>query len=129
MKINELHYLGKRYGTEKELSFADADIFVFPTYNDCFPLVLLEAQQHSLPIVTTDEGAIADIVKNEENGFVCKRNDVKTLVDSLEKIINDKNNQQNIGENNFKKYKENFTIECFENNVYGILSKIADRKK
>ena len=113
-------YLGRKYGDEK------ADVFVFPTYNDCFPLVLLEAQQHNLPIVTTDEGAIADIVKNEENGFVCKRNDVKTLVDSLEKIINDKNNQQNIGENNFKKYKE---IECFENNVYGILSKIADRKK
>lgn len=123
-------YLGKKYGDDKEKALEQADVFVFPTfyYNECFPLVLLEAQQHSLPIVTTNEGAIADIVKNEENGFVCKRNDVETLVDSLEKLINDKNIQRNIGENNFKKYQENFTIECFENNVYGILSKIVDRK-
>ena len=36
-------YIGQKYGVEKQQLLADSDIFVHPTYNDCFPLVLLEA--------------------------------------------------------------------------------------
>lgn len=49
--VKEIHYAGKKYGTYKTKVFSAADIFVHPTTNDCFPLVLLEAMQFSLPVV------------------------------------------------------------------------------
>ncbi len=70
-----VRYHGPKYGEEKLAYFAQSDVFVFPTfyYNECFPLVLLEAMQWRLPLVSSDEGGIPDIVQNGENGFVCPR--------------------------------------------------------
>ena len=39
-----------KYGSDKHDEFSKADIF-FPSLNDTFPLVLIEAMKHSLPIV------------------------------------------------------------------------------
>jgi glycosyltransferase involved in cell wall biosynthesis len=73
----QVHYIGKKYNEEKKKAFEEADIFVFPTYysNECFPLVLLEAISHSLPVVSTLEGGIPDII---EDG-------VKWILNSTEK--------------------------------------------
>jgi glycosyltransferase involved in cell wall biosynthesis len=57
-------YHGPKYGEDKERYWQMADIFVQPTFEDCFPLTLVEAMQNRLPIISTDEGAIPDIVKN-----------------------------------------------------------------
>ena len=49
-------YHGPQYGEDKHRFFMNADVFVFPTYyyNECFPLVLLEATQWRLPLVSSD---------------------------------------------------------------------------
>jgi glycosyltransferase involved in cell wall biosynthesis len=57
---------GAKYGNEKTYFFEQADIFVFPSHDECFPLVLLEAMQSGLPIISTNEGGIPDIVDNEK---------------------------------------------------------------
>ena len=74
--------MGRKYEKEKEETFAKADIFAFPTYynNECFPLVLLEAMQHSLPVVSTFEGGIPDIVDEGEAGFLVAQKNAEKLV-------------------------------------------------
>lgn len=132
-KVNKLgindviNYAGKRYGIEKEKSFSEADIFIFPTFyhNECFPLVLLEAMQHSLPLVSTFEGGIPDIVKNNENGFLIKKNDVDELVDKLEILLKSSEIRKKMGQNGRKLFEENFTIEIFEENFLTILQNLV----
>ena len=63
-------YHGPKYGDDKVAFFSNADIFAQPTLNDCFPLTLLEAMQYQLPIVSTHEGAVPDIVKDGKNGYI-----------------------------------------------------------
>jgi glycosyltransferase involved in cell wall biosynthesis len=48
---------GPQYGNEKLGFFHRADLFVQPTFDDCFPLTILEAMACGLPVVATDEGA------------------------------------------------------------------------
>jgi glycosyltransferase involved in cell wall biosynthesis len=52
--------------------FEKSHIFVFPTfyYYECFPLVLLEAMQHALPVISTDEGGIPDIAETGITGYI-----------------------------------------------------------
>lgn len=121
---NVTFYMGKKYGKEKWDVFKQSDIFIFPTYygNECFPLVLLEAMVHHLPVVTTNEGGIADMVVNGKNGFICERKDPKSLADCIAILLNDKNLCQKMGNEGYRILKERFTEEQFEKKMLEILN-------
>ena len=109
-------YHGPKFGEEKHRFFMNADVFVFPTFyfNECFPLVLLEAMQWRLPLVSSDEGGIPDIIQHGVNGFIAARNDVMALVNALERLITDPALRRQMGEVGYQRYCEEFTLEAFE---------------
>jgi glycosyltransferase involved in cell wall biosynthesis len=116
-----VYYKGKLYGDKKIAILQSSDIFIHPTYKDCFPLVLLEAMQFSLPIVTTNEGAIPDIVEDGQIGFIIPKNDSQTLANKLELLINDKSLRYKMGCAGRKKFENEFTIDHFEKKMLNIL--------
>ncbi len=50
--------------------YAEADIFLFPTIEDGFAAVLIEAQANALPLLTTTNCAGPDLISNGRNGWV-----------------------------------------------------------
>lgn len=117
-------YQGQKYGEEKHHFLEQSDIFVLPTINDCFPLVLLEAMECSLPCISTSEGAIGDIIKDGITGLIVERNSVSSLSRSLEVLLNDKEKRLKMGTEGNKVFKEKFTLDIFENNICRILKSI-----
>ncbi len=118
-------YEGQKYGNEKEKAYTLSDVFVLPSYDDCFPLVLLEAMAHKLPIVTTNEGGIADIVENGMNGLIAERCKADSLAVCLEKMIVDKVMRKRMGEAGWKILMDRFTEEKFEERMIGIINAIC----
>ena len=121
-----LTYLGARYNGEKESIINNSDILVHPTYNDCFPLVLLEAMQYSKPIVSTFEGGIPDIVDDEITGFLVPRRDAVSLAEKLEILIKDASLRKKMGEAGRLKFEKEFTVDKFEKRLLEILQKVID---
>lgn len=121
----EVKYLGKRYGKEKEYLYRCSDIFVFPTYyyNECFPLVLLEAMQMHLPCISTTEGGISSIIRHGENGYLVERNNPTALANSIEKLLKNADLRKNMGENGWMRFKRDFTLEAFEKRMEFCLKK------
>lgn len=119
-------YLGKRYGIQKESEFAKADIFAFPTYyhNETFGLVNLEAMQHSLPIVSTFEGGIPDVVEDGVTGFLVPQKNAQALADKLEILINNPQMRQQMGVAGREKYEKEFTLDTFETTLTYILNTV-----
>ena len=106
-----------------------ADIFVFPTFydNECFPLVLVEAMQYRLPIVTTPEGGILDIVTDGVNGLVCKQQDVDSLVEALTTLLTDAALRREMGERGHARYLKEMTLEVFEGSFAELLKSVVCR--
>lgn len=120
---NKVKYLGKKYGNDKNKIFQQSDIFVFPTSysNECFPLVLLEAMQFKLPLISCPEGGIPDIVQNNYNGFLVPKQNSRVLAEAIKKLIDDPELRKVMGENSFREYCKKFTLETFEQNLCVIL--------
>ena len=116
-------YLGKKYGEEKNEVYGKADVFVFPTHypNECFPLVLLEAMEQSVPCVSTDEGGISGIISEGETGFMVGKRDAAALAEKLEYLMFHPEKRKRMGENGRRKMKEQFTLRKFEERMTEIL--------
>ena len=119
--------VGPKYDGDKQKLLESADIFVHPSYNDCHPLILLEAMQYSLPLVSTFEGAIPDIVDDGITGFLVPQKDSTALADKLDILIKDRDLQLKMGAAGRAKYEKEFTLEKFENRMTEILKDVASR--
>jgi glycosyltransferase involved in cell wall biosynthesis len=118
---HSVNYHGKKYGIEKNLFFINSDIFIHPTSEDCFPIVLLEALKFSLPIISTNVGAIQDIVIDNYNGFVLKDIDSISLAKSIISLSLNPKLIDQMGYNSNKLFKEKYQQKVFENNFINIL--------
>ena len=114
---------GGKYGEVKNEFFKLADIFVYPTYEDCFPLTILEAMSFGLPCITSNEGAIPEIIDNEENGFVIPMKDANLLAKRIEYLIENKDIRTQLANNTFTKFKKEYTLSAFEVKFKDILLK------
>lgn len=118
---------GKKYNEEKSEFFLGSDIFVFPTFyhNEAFPLVILEAMQFELPVISTFEGGIPDIVVDGETGFLVPQKDAEALAYKIEVLIQNPTLRVQMGKHGRKRYEALFTLEKFEENLVSILHKVT----
>ena len=63
-----------------------ADVFCLPTLGDCLPMVLSEAGAVGLPLVSTDVGAIGEIVRDGRTGLLVPVGDATALAAALRRL-------------------------------------------
>lgn len=107
MELVKIH--GPLYDKDKWAVFNEASIFLYPSFEDCFPLVLLEALSYGLPIISTNEGAICDIVDEGSNGFISDIRDTEKFVESIVKFYNHPQLLQEFSNNARMKFEDCFT--------------------
>ena len=121
---NYVTYLGKKYDKEKYDIFQSSDVFIFPTYYDyeTFGLVNLEAMMFGLPIISTDEGAISDIIDDGATGFIVEKKNPQILANKLKFLITNPKISKDMGEKGRVKFNKYYTIEIFEKRIASIIS-------
>jgi len=120
----KVHYAGKKYGIEKEKAFSEADIFAFPTLNETFGLVNLEAMQFSLPVVSSLEGGIPDVIDEGETGFLVEKGNAEAFAEKLEILIKNVELRSQMGDAGKLRFEEHFTLLAFENCFSTIIHKL-----
>jgi glycosyltransferase involved in cell wall biosynthesis len=64
------HFLGSKFGEELARCYADADVFVFPSFTDTFGLVILEAAATGTPVAGFVAPGPKDILPGTGAGIV-----------------------------------------------------------
>ena len=117
---NNVEFLGWRNSTEVADSYEVCDVVVMPSRWEAFGLVAVEAMMHSKPVIVSDRGALPELVKDGENGWVFSLDDKNGLVNILYDL--EKNKITQYGINARKIYEKKFTLEKMLTstlNVYG----------
>lgn len=78
------------FKAKKDLSeiYLKSDIFVLPTRDDPWGLVINEAMNYSLPIITTDKCVAGlDLIEEGKGGFIIKSDSVSELSQAINKLL------------------------------------------
>ena len=87
------------------------DVFVLPSLKEGFPWTVIEAMAAGIPVIATNVGAVPEIIENNENGILIEPRDPKTIADSIEKLMNDKNLVEKFIQNGKKTVIEKFNLQ------------------
>ena len=91
--------VGSRSKIELVQYYSASDCFVFPSYREGFPNVLLEAGAMGLPSIVTNINGSREIIKDGVNGLIIQSKDVDALEKAMERMINDKEIYVKMAEN------------------------------
>lgn len=84
LAINDV---GPKYGDDLLAYYAASDCFVFPSYREGFPNVVLEAGAMGLPSIVTDINGSREIIENGKNGIIIPPKDVDALYKAMEQML------------------------------------------
>lgn len=88
------------YANERIVSdvFNHVDAIVVPSiWLENSPLVIHEAQQVRIPVITADAGGMAEFVRHEENGLLFRHRDPSSLAIQMARLIDDSNLRERLG--------------------------------
>ena len=69
-------------------------------------IVLIEAAATGLPLVAVNKGAVSEVCRTGENGFLCEPGNTAEISDALIKILTDEKLREKFSENSIKIAKE-----------------------
>lgn len=104
----KVRLLGQR--DDVDVALSRMDVLVLTSISESCPNVLLEAMRASLPVVATNCTSLAEIVRDDVNGYVVPVDDVSGLAEKVKLIISNKNRQREMGENSRVIVQERFSI-------------------
>ncbi len=118
-------YVGEVLGDAKTKEYLAADIFVFPSLNDSFGIVNVEAMSAALPIIATPQGAVPEYLEDGINGFLVPEQDHAALAEKILLLARNENLRSSIGINNRKKFLHDFSPEGFSDKWENIFKRVC----
>ncbi|MEE6259714.1 glycosyltransferase [Plantactinospora sonchi] len=80
-----------------ETVYAAADVVLLTSDHEGTPLALIEAAQAGRPVVATDVGGVAEVVRHERTGLLCDRRDLDGLCRAVLRLLGDAELRRRMG--------------------------------
>ena len=124
---NRVALPGAKPQREIRQRLAAANFFVLPSVvdpqggMDNLPTVIMEAMAAGLPVISTDIGGIPEMVIQNETGFLVQPGDSVALSGAMEKLIDDRQLAQRLGQAGYERARDFFSIEQNVRDLCGLL--------
>ena len=123
-EMDKARELAKKYGVEDKIVFKDwvtgatkdnlwkhAGAYCMASYQEGFPMTVLEAWSYGTPLITTPVGGLPDVIRNRENALVFDFGDVAGLANCFSLLFSSDILQRSLSEASVKLAKTAFSIE------------------
>jgi glycosyltransferase involved in cell wall biosynthesis len=103
-----------------------AKIFLFPSFKEGLPVSVLEAMASGLPVVGSRIPGVADIVKENYNGYLYRPVDYEKMGDSILRLLADESLCATFGKNSRKIIIDNYTWPTILESYIQIYNELAN---
>jgi glycosyltransferase involved in cell wall biosynthesis len=128
-QLDHVHFAGFRNQTELPAFYDLCDVFVLPSDNEAWGLVLNEVMNAGKPVVASDQvGAAADLIQEGVNGHVFPAGDVAALRSRIASILADPARARGMGQAS-RKIISGWNFEAGRVGLLSALAWLASAKK
>jgi glycosyltransferase involved in cell wall biosynthesis len=132
---NAIIDLAKAYGLEKSINFLGVrrdvnvcmnaiDIFCFPTLQEGFSNVLLEAMSSGCAIVASNFSSNLEILEHENNSLIVRMKDAVALAQAIQRLIDSESLRITMGNNARATIEKSFSVKVYSKNMEYIYEKL-----
>lgn len=104
---NRIHWAGQVHDVRPW--YRSADILLFPSENEAFGRVLIEAMASGVPVVATRSGGVSEIVRHGKDGFLVTPRSVDEMADAMGRILTNNDLRKRLAQSAFKR-SETFNL-------------------
>ena len=108
--IEYVEFLGEKTHRDTLEELKKSSIFILPSYTEGCPNVILEAMSLGKAIISTNVGAIPEMLQ-EESGIIVSPKNVEELENSIDLLLKNEELQKKIGRNSFIRVRNNYTLD------------------
>lgn len=109
--------------------YAAADVFIFPSLAENFPLVVLEAMACGLPVLAFGVGGVPEAINHKENGYIAEYRNQEDLNNGLKWLLDLSSEEiKIISQNCSERVRDNFSLEIMTKNYLNLYQSILDKK-
>lgn len=110
--LEHVHFVEFMKKDQLSLWYQAADVFVFPTREDIWGLVVNEAMANGLPVVSTDRClAAVEMIEDGKNGYIVPVNNVLEMQQAVNVLLCGHELYQSMSENALETIRTKYTIE------------------
>ncbi|MCR4286529.1 MAG: glycosyltransferase family 4 protein [Deltaproteobacteria bacterium] len=94
---NRVTRINRHLSEDEKMSLMNClDIFLYPTSNEAYGLVFVEAMSREVPVITYDDSANREVV--DGGGLLAPLNDIKAMTGLLDELVRDGRKRKALGE-------------------------------
>jgi len=117
-------FLGKRDQDRLPYYYSAAEVLVMPSHYESFGMVALEAMACGTPVIASEVGGLAYLVRDGETGFTIPAEEPDTLCEKLTWLLNDRDLHTKMS-GQAAKYAEDYAWEKIANQIMGEYRKLV----
>jgi len=129
-KYDFVSFLGNQSNSVVSALMTHANFLIMPSiWYEGFPMVLVEAMAHGLPVICSNLGAMQEIIQNEKTGLHFQSGDHEELAQEMNRLIEDEDLSKKLGVNARLNYLSLYTPEKNFNILLDIYKKVEKYDK
>ena len=113
-------FTGYITGQKREEYYKKASIYCMCSYEEGFPMVVLEAWAYGINVVTTPVGGLPDVLEDGRNALVFDFGDWRGLADRLSKLIENKQMRDDMAKYSRQFVYSRFSVEKINDKIVGL---------
>ena len=110
---NSIELKGLMTREQIQAAYEEIDVVVCPSREDPLPIVMTEGMMYGKVCIASDRTGTAGLIREKENGLVCRAEDVDSLVDAMEWVLTHPEECVEIGRKARETYESIFTMDAF----------------
>jgi len=120
-------YLGPVRHEDLANVYNQSSVFVLPSVEDGFGVVIVEAMACGVPVIATENTGGPDVIRDGVDGFIVPIRDVEALKEKILWLYEHRDAGREMGMNARRRVEENFTVEHYGNRLVANIEALVQK--